>query len=145
MPFIETKNELDCNLTTAVSIEHNKNNQGRSMQAPQVGVLLRAFLGEADRALGRALYAAIVDEARTAGLAGATVLRGPMGFGAVRRINSDFSVEAPGNLPVVVEIVDTEDRIRAFLPRLEQLIGSGLVTLAEVQMFRLGRPGPAAN
>lgn len=132
-------------MTTAILIEHNKNSQGRSMQAPQVGVLLRAFFGEADRAAGRALYATIVDEARTAGLAGATVLRGPMSFSAARQINRDFNVEAPGNLPVVVEIVDTEDRIRAFLPRLEQLIGSGLVTMEEVQMFRLGSSGPAAR
>jgi len=109
------------------------------MQAPRVGVLLRAFVGEADRVGGRSLYAAIVEEARTAGLAGATVLHGPMSFGPARRINSDFNVEAPGNLPVVVEIVDTEDRIQAFLPRLEQLIGSGLVTLEEVRMFRSGR------
>ncbi len=115
------------------------------MQAPQVGVLLRALLGEADRALGRASYATIVNEARTAGLAGATVFRGPMSLGRARQINGGLNVEAPGNLPVVVEIVDTEDRIRAFLPRLEQLIGSGLVTLIEVRMFRLGRSGPAAN
>ncbi len=109
------------------------------MQAPHVGVLLRAFLGEADCASGRELCATIVDEARTAGLAGATVLRGPMSFGGARQINGGLNLEAPGNLPVVVEIVDTEDRIRAFLPRLEQLIVSGLVTMEEVQMFRLGR------
>jgi uncharacterized protein len=115
------------------------------MQAPQVGMLLRAFFGEADRAAGRVLCAAIVDEARTAGLAGATVLRGRMSFGVPRRINSDVNVEAPGNLPVVVEIVDTEDRIRAFLPRLEQLIGSGLVTMEEVRMFRLGRSSRRRN
>ncbi len=109
------------------------------MHAPRVGVLLRAFVGEADRAAGRALYAVIVEEARTAGLAGATVLRGPMSFGPAGRINTDFSVEAPGNLPVVVEIVDTADRIHAFLPRLEQLIGSGLVTLEDVEMLRPDR------
>jgi PII-like signaling protein len=109
------------------------------MQAPRIGILLRAFVGEADRAAGRPLYATIVEEARAAGLAGATVLNGPMSFGPARRVNTDFNVESPGNLPMVVEIVDAEDRIHAFLPRLEQLIGSGLVTLEEVRMFRAGR------
>jgi uncharacterized protein len=115
------------------------------MQASRAGVLLRAFVGEADRASGRALYAAIVDEARTAGLAGATVLRGPISFGPGRRINTDFSVESPGNLPIVVEIIDTADRIEAFLPRLERLIGSGLVTMEDVQMFHPGRRAADAS
>jgi PII-like signaling protein len=109
------------------------------MQAPQEAILLRAFVGEADRVEGHALYRAIVEAARTAGLAGATVLRGPLSFGPDRRINDEFVVEAPGNLPMVVEIVDTEDRIHAFLPRLEQLVGSGLVTLEGLRMFRCGR------
>jgi PII-like signaling protein len=109
------------------------------MQSPRDAVLLRAFIGEADRAEGHALYRTIVEAARTAGLAGATVLHGPLSFGPDRRINSEFVVEAPGNLPIVVEIVDTEERIHAFLPRLEQLIGSGLVTLEGVRMFRCGR------
>jgi uncharacterized protein len=109
------------------------------MQTPRVGILLRAFIGEADRTAGRALYATIVEEARAAGLAGATVLHGPMSYGPARRINTELSVEAPRNPPVVVEIVDTEERIHEFLPRLEQLIGSGLVTLEEVRMFRAGR------
>jgi PII-like signaling protein len=109
------------------------------MQLPQDAILLRAFIGEADRAEGHALYRTIVEAARTAGLAGATVLHGPLSFGRDRRINSEFVVEAPGNLPMVVEIVDTQDRILAFLPRLEQLIASGLVTLEAVRMFRCGR------
>src|SRR6202158_4299857 len=102
------------------------------MQLPQDAILLRAFIGEADQAEGHALYRTIVEAARAAGLAGATVLHGPLSFGLDRRINSEFVVEAPGNLPVVVEIVDTEDKIgftHSILPRLEQLIGSGLVTL----------------
>ena len=109
------------------------------MQSPRDAILLRAFIGEADRAEGHALYKAIVEAARTAGLAGATVLHGPLSFGPDRRINSEFVVEAPGNLPMVVEIIDTEDRIHAFLPRLEQLVGSGLVTLEGLRMFRCGR------
>jgi PII-like signaling protein len=109
------------------------------MQSPRDGVLLRAFVGEADRSGGRALYRTIVDEARIAGLAGATVLHGPMSFGSRRRVNSEFGIEAPRNPPIVVEIVDTEDRIHAFLPQLDQLIDSGLVTLEKIRMFRCGR------
>ena len=109
------------------------------MQMPQEAILLRAFVGEADQAEGRALYQAIVEAARTAGLAGATVLHGPLSFGPDRRINDELIVEAPGSLPVVVEIIDTEDRIHGFLPRLEQLIPSGLVTLEGVRMLRCGR------
>jgi PII-like signaling protein len=112
---------------------------GGVMHLPQDAIFLRAFIGEADRADGHALYRAIVEAARAAGLAGATVLHGPLSFGPNRRINSEFLVEAPGNLPMVVEIVDTEDRIHAFLPRLEQLVGSGLVTLEALRMFRCGR------
>ena len=109
------------------------------MQSPQDAILLRAFISETDRAEGHALYKTIVQAARTAGLAGATVLHGPLSFGSGRRINTDFLVEAPANLPMVVEIVDTEERINSFLPRLKQLVGSGLVTLESLRMFRCGR------
>jgi uncharacterized protein len=117
------------------------------MQSPRDAILLRAFIGEADRAEGHALYRTIVEAARVAGLDGATVLHGPLSFGSDRRVNSEFSVEAPRNLPIVVEIVDAEERIHAFLPRLDQLIGSGLVTLEAVRMFRCGRQtvGPSAR
>jgi PII-like signaling protein len=117
------------------------------MQSPRDGVLLRAFVGEADRVGGHVLYRTIVDEARLAGLAGATVLHGPMSFGSGGRLNSEFNVEAPRNPPIVIEIVDTEDRIHAFLPRLDQLIGTGLVTLEQIRMFRCGRhtTGPAGT
>jgi PII-like signaling protein len=114
------------------------------VQTPQQAVLLRVFVGEADRAPGGVLYRRIVEEARTAGLAGATVLHGPVGFGAGRRINSDFNVDAPGNTPIVVEIIDTEERIHAFLPCLDRLIGSGLVTMERIARMRCGRnTGPA--
>jgi uncharacterized protein len=106
---------------------------------PRVGVLLRVFIGEADQAAGHTLYRVIVEAARSAGLAGATVLHGPLSFGPSRRINSESVVEAPRNPPAVVEIIDAEDRIHAFLPHLDQLIGSGLVTLEPVRMFRCGR------
>jgi PII-like signaling protein len=109
------------------------------MQIPQDAVLLRALIGEAGRAEGRTLHRAIVEAARTTGLAGATVLRGSLSFGQSRRLNADFIVEAPGNLPVLVEIIDIQDRIHAFLLQLGQLIDSGLVTLEDVRQFRCGR------
>jgi uncharacterized protein len=109
------------------------------MQSPQDGVLLRAFVDEADRASGHSLYWTIVDHARRGGLAGATVLHGPMSFGDSRRINDELNVGALRNRPAVVEIIDTAERIQAFLPQLEALIGSGLVTLERVRMLRCGR------
>jgi uncharacterized protein len=109
------------------------------MQSPQDGVLLRAFVGEADWASGHSLYWSIVDQARRAGLAGATVLHGPMSFGHSRRVNDEFNIDAPRNRPAVVEIIDTAERIQAFLPQLNALIGSGLVTLERVRMLRCGR------
>jgi uncharacterized protein len=108
------------------------------MHAPRDAVLLRAFIGEADRKNGRAVCRGIVEAAYEAGLSGATVLHGPLGFGQSRRINSEFIVEAPGNLPVVVEIIDDEEKIEAFLAKLPELIGTGLVTLEKVRALRLG-------
>ena len=109
------------------------------MQSPQDGVLLRAFIGYADRAAGHALCRTIVERARSAGLAGATVLHGPLSFGSSRRLNCELNIEVPRNPPTVVEIVDTEERIHAFLPQLDKLMGSGLVTLEQIRMFRCGR------
>jgi uncharacterized protein len=109
------------------------------METPRDAILLRVFIGDADRAAGRPLYSAIVQAALKAGLAGATALHGPLSYGHGRRVNFEFNTDAPGNLPMVVEIVDAEDRIQAFLPQLDELIGSGLVTLEKVQMTRVGR------
>jgi uncharacterized protein len=108
------------------------------------GVLLRALVGEADHTDGRAVYRAIVDEAWAAGLAGATVFHGPLSFGSSRQENTELSFDAPRNPPVVVEIIDTKDRIEAFLPRLDRLIHSGFVTLEEVRMLRCGRDAASA-
>jgi uncharacterized protein len=108
------------------------------MQSPQDGVLLRAFVGEADWASGHSLCWTIVDEARRAGLAGATVLHGSMSFGHSRRVNDEFNIDAPRNRPAVVEIIDTAECIQAFLPQLDALIGSGLITLERVKMLRCG-------
>ena len=109
------------------------------METPRDAILLRVFIGEADRKPGRALYRGIVEAAIKAGLAGATVLHGPLSYGQGRRVNSEFSVDAPSNLPMVVEIVDAAAKIEGFLPELDKLIGSGLVTLEKVRMARAGR------
>jgi uncharacterized protein len=124
------------------------------METPRDAILLRVFIGEADRKAGRALYRVLIEAAYKAGLAGATALHGPLSYGQRRHVNSELSVDAPGNLPMVVEIVDTEAKIEGFLPELEKLIGSGLVTLEKVRMARIGTlttgrqdalamPGPA--
>ena len=102
------------------------------------GQLVRIFIGENDRWHGRPLYEAIVSRAREAGLAGATVLRGLMGFGAKSRIHTAKVLRLSEDLPIVVEIVDASERIDAFLPKLEPLLGGCLVTLerAEVLVYR---------
>jgi PII-like signaling protein len=111
------------------------------MSLPTEGKLLRIFVGENDRWQGKPLYEAIVLEARQRGLAGATVLKGFMGFGAHSRIHTAKLLELSQDLPIVVEIVDAPDKIEAFMPDLEQMVGDGLITLerAEVLLYR-GRP-----
>ena len=106
------------------------------------GVLLRIFIGEADRKDGRPLSEVIVEAARKEGLAGATAWKGFMGFGAHSRMHTAKVLRLSTDLPVVIEIVDTREKIEAFLPRLDSLVGEGLVTLerADVRMYR----GPAA-
>ncbi len=98
-------------------------------------VLLRAFFGEDDRFEGRPLHEMIVHEAREAGLAGATVLRGAIGFGHSAVIRSSRTLALSEDLPVVVEIVDREERIEAFLPRLDEMMSGGLVTLEKVRVI----------
>jgi len=100
--------------------------------------LLRIYLGESDRHEGRPLHEAIVLEARALHLAGATVLRGPMGFGHSSRLHTAKILRLSEDLPIVIEIVDTPDKVNAFLPVLEDMIGSGLVTLEKVQVLRYG-------
>jgi len=110
---------------------------------PTEGKLLRIFIGEADRWQGKPLYEAIVIEARKRGLAGATVVKGFMGFGAHSRIHTAKLLELSQDLPIVIEIVDAPERIEAFLPDLEAMVGDGLITLerAEVILYRPGRHG----
>ena len=111
------------------------------MEVPQDAVLLRIFIGEADRWQHRPLYEAIVLKARELHLAGATVLRGPMGFGKSSRLHTAKILRLSEDLPIVIEIVDAPEKIEAFLPDLEQMVGDGLITLerAEVLLYRPGR------
>ena len=108
------------------------------MQLPRDAVLLRIFLGENDKWQGRPLYEAIVLAARERHLAGATVLRGPMGFGHSARLHTAKILRLSEDLPFVIEIVDTEPKIQEFLPELEKMMGSGLVTLEKVQVLQYG-------
>jgi PII-like signaling protein len=110
-----------------------------SATLPEDSILLRIFLGESDRHDGRPLYESIVLEARKAGLAGATVLRGPMGFGASSRLHTAKILRLSEDLPIVIEIVDAEPRIQAFLPKLEAMAGSALITLERVRVIRYGQ------
>jgi len=111
------------------------------MQLPTDSFLLRIFLGESDRHDGDPLYESIVLKAREAGLAGATVLRGAMGFGASSRLHTSKILRLSADLPLVIEIVDTEKKINGFLPTLNGLMGGGLVTLEKVRVihYRDGR------
>ena len=108
------------------------------MRVPSDAMLLRIFLGEDDRSDGRPLYEALVVKAREMHLAGATVLRGPMGFGRSSRLHTAKILRLSEDLPVVVEIVDAEARIHNFLEAIEPIMKSGLVTLERVQVLRYG-------
>ena len=114
------------------------------MSLPTEGKLLRVFVGESDRWEGRPLYEAIVLEARKRGLAGATVIKGFMGFGAHSLIHTAKLLELSQDLPIIVEIVDAPAKIEAFMPELEKMVGDGLITIerAEVQLYRTRRSTP---
>ena len=108
------------------------------MQIPKQAVLLRIFIGENDMADGHPLYESIVLRAREEHLAGATVLRGPMGFGHSSRLHTAKILRLSEDLPVVIEIVDGEEKIEGFLPVLDGLMTSGLVTLEKVRVLQYG-------
>jgi PII-like signaling protein len=101
-------------------------------------LLLRIFIGEDAKHQGKPLYETIVLKAREAHLAGATVLRGPMGYGHSSRLHTTKILRLSEDLPLVIEIVDNEDKIRAFLPFLDQIKIGGLVTLEKVQVLQYG-------
>jgi hypothetical protein len=113
------------------------------MELPRDAMLLRIFIGEGDVLKGAPLYERIVLRAREHKLAGATVLRGPMGFGKSSHLHTAKILRLSLDLPMVIEIVDSEEKIREFLPILDGMIQGGLVTLERVQaiMYRGQHPG----
>ncbi|MEK6676370.1 MAG: DUF190 domain-containing protein [Planctomycetota bacterium] len=112
------------------------------MKIPEQGHLLRIFIGESDQWHGKPLYEAIVLKARELHLAGATVLRGPMGFGAHSRLHTTKVLRLSEDLPIVIEIVDAKEKIDELLPHLDEMVTEGLITLEKVEVikYRAGQP-----
>jgi hypothetical protein len=108
------------------------------MQIPRDAVLLRIFIGEDDRFEHRPLYEAIVMRAREMHMAGATVLRGPMGFGHSSRLHTAKILRLSEDLPLVIEIVDSEEKVNSFLPVLDGMMKGGLVTLEKATVLQYG-------
>ena len=106
------------------------------MTIPENGKLLRIFIGESDRWKHQPLYEALVLQARELGLAGATVLRGPMGFGAKSHLHTSKILRLSMDLPIVIEIVDSEENINKILPVLDEMVQDGLVTLQDVRVLK---------
>src|SRR6202051_812225 len=115
---------------------------GEKMRIPREAVLLRIFFGENDRFQRRPLHEAIVLKAREMHLGGATVLRGHIGFGHSSRIHTSKFLRLSQDLPVVVEIVDSQEKIDSFLPVLDGMMTSGLITIEKVQVLRYGTAKP---
>jgi len=115
------------------------------MDLQKDAMLLRIFLGESDRAGHQPLYEAIVLKAREAHLAGATVLRGPMGFGHSSRLHTAKILRLSEDLPMIIEIVDSEAKLRAFWTTIEPIMGASLVTLERVEVLRYGNGQATAN
>lgn len=111
------------------------------MQLSKDAMLLRIFVGEQEKCGHQPLYEAIVMKAREMHLAGATVLRGPLGFGRTSRLHAAKMLRLSSDLSVVVEIVDAEDKIDAFLAALDGMMGNGPVTTERVQALRYGTSG----
>lgn len=110
------------------------------MQIPHDAVLLRIFIGENDRYDHSPLYEAIVLKAREMHIAGATVLRGPMGFGHSSRLHTAKILRLSEDLPLVIEIVDSEENIHGLLPVIDNMMQSGLITLEKVRVLQYGLP-----
>lgn len=115
------------------------------MQIPHEAVLLRVFIGESDRWEHKPLYEAIVLKAREQHLAGATVLRGPMSFGKSSRLHTAKILRLSADLPLVIEIVDSEEKIQAFLPTLDKMLTGGLVTMEKVKVLEYRGTAPAES
>jgi PII-like signaling protein len=114
------------------------------MKIPENGKLLRIFIGESDRWHHQPLYEAIVLKARELGLAGATVLRGPMGFGAKSHLHTAKILRLSMDLPIVIEIVDSEENINKMLPVLDEMVQDGLVTLEDVRVLKYRATPPSS-
>jgi hypothetical protein len=104
--------------------------------------IVRIFLGESDRWKGQPLYIAVVEAMRAAGLAGATVFKGILGFGAHSVMHAARIVDLSSDLPIVIELVDSEEKVEAFLPTLDQMVSEGLVTIEDVRViaYKAGEP-----
>jgi PII-like signaling protein len=113
------------------------------MKIPEDGWLLRVFIGESDRWHGAPLYEAIVLKARELHLAGATVIRGHMGFGAHSRLHTAKVLRLSEDLPLVIEIVDSREKIDLLLPHIDAMVSDGLVTLEEVRVIKYRADAPA--
>jgi uncharacterized protein len=105
------------------------------MKLEGTGLLVRIYLGESDKWHGRPLYQAILERLRERGLAGATVLRGIEGFGAKQHVHSTRILSLSEDLPVLIEAVDTEEKVRAVLPELDEMLAEGLITLEKVNVI----------
>jgi hypothetical protein len=114
------------------------------MKLPENGRLLRIFLGESDRWDGLPLYEALVLKARELHMAGATVLRGPLGFGAHSRLHTAKILRLSEDLPIIIEIVDSAEKIEAFLPHVDAMVKDGLVTLEDVRIIKYRADPPPA-
>jgi uncharacterized protein len=114
------------------------------MKIPEDGQLLRIFIGESDQWHGKPLYEAIILHCRRMGIAGATMLRGLMGYGAASRIHTAKILRLSEDLPIIVEIVDSAEKITALLPSIEEMVQEGLVTLESVRVlqYRSGKGSP---
>ena len=106
------------------------------MKIPTDGYLLRIFIGESDHWHGKPLYEAIVMKARELHLAGATVIRGPMGFGANSRLHTTKILRLSEDLPMIIEIVDAKEKIDELMPHIDEMVQEGLVTLEKVQVIQ---------
>ena len=116
------------------------------VSVPREGKLLRIFIGEQDKWQGQPLHEAIVHLARRQGLAGATCLKGFLGYGAKSHLHTVKLLRLSEDLPIIIEIVDSAEKIQQFLPQLDAMIQDGLVTLekAEVLLYRANRPAGGA-
>jgi uncharacterized protein len=113
------------------------------MKIPENGKLLRIFIGESDRWHHQPLYEAIVLKARELGLAGATVLRGPMGFGAKSHLHTAKILRLSLDLPIIIEIIDSEENVNKMIPLLDEMVQDGLVTLEDVRVLKYRANPPA--